>query len=459
MNIPYSEEAEQSVIGSLLYNNLLYEKVFFLKKEHFFLKINQDIFEAILSLILKGSLASPITIAPIFKDHAVIQEAGGMQYWLNLVNNMGPLINIVENAKYIYDLFLRRSMIDISMNCIESSQTFCSDKTINGIIEETELKIFHLQNNNNQTNVFDFRTVLINVVKQAEESSKQHTLIGVTSGLDKLDHHLGGFHKSDLLILAGRPAMGKTALVTSFAFNAAKQACTNLGAKVCFFSLEMSAEQLGLRILGQESKISSDRIRKGLISQKEFQRIEDISKTLYEIPLFIDDTPALTMAGLRTRARRLKKQENIGLIVIDYLQLLRSDRPNENRVQELSEITRGLKALAKELNIPIIALSQLSRAVEQREDKKPQLADLRESGSIEQDADIVMFIYREAYYESRKKPPSGSDKMHEWQSKMANINNMAEVIIAKHRHGAIGSVLLHFDDQTTAFSNLSKDVY
>ncbi|WP_342262174.1 replicative DNA helicase [Alphaproteobacteria bacterium endosymbiont of Tiliacea citrago] len=457
--IPSNLEAEQLVIGALLYNNLLYEKIAFLKKEHFYYKINQEIFEIILKFISKGSLASPITIAPIFKDNEIIKEAGGGEYWVNLVTNIGPIANITSNAQYVYELFLRRSMINISTDCIEVCQKFSADTSIKSIIDDTELKIFQLQNmeNNIQTHTFQF--VLEEVVKKAYDASQQHSLIGITSGLEKVDQHLGGFHKSDLIILAGRPSMGKTALVTSFAFNAAKQACTKLGSKVCFFSLEMSAEQLGLRILGQEANISSDRIRKGIISQKEFEKISSISKELYDVPLFIDDTPALTMAGLRTRARRLMKKEQIGLIVIDYLQLLRSDKAGENRVQELSEITRGLKSLAKELNIPIIALSQLSRAVEQREDKKPQLADLRESGSIEQDADIVMFIYREAYYESRKKPQPGSEKMQEWQLKMSKINNLAELIIAKQRHGPIGSVTLFFDETTTAFSNLSSSEY
>lgn len=455
--IPSSIEAEQAIIGALLYNNLLFEKIAYLKKEHFFHKINQDIYEVILKLIAKGALASPITVSPIFKDHEVIKEAGGEKYWVELVTNIGPIANISSNAQHVYDLYLRRSMIEIAMNCIESAQKFNVDFPIKSIMDDAELKLFQLQNSENSSSMNDFQSVLKIVLEQAKEASQQQSLIGVTSGLDKLDQHLGGFHKSDLIILAGRPSMGKTALVTTFAFNAARQHLTNLGAKVCFFSLEMSGEQLGLRILGQESKVSSDRIRKGIISQKEFQNLEAIAKELYGIPLFIDDTPALTMAGLRTRARRLMKKENIGLIVIDYLQLLRSDRSSENRVQELSEITRGLKALAKELNIPIIALSQLSRAVEQREDKKPLLSDLRESGSIEQDADIVMFIYREAYYESRKKPQSGSDKMQEWQMKMSNIHNVAELIIAKQRHGPIGSVFLHFDEGTTAFTNLHKD--
>lgn len=460
-SIPSNLEAEQSIIGALLYNNLLYERIFFLKSEHFYYKINQDIYEVILKFIMKGSLASPITIAPLFKDNVVIQEAGGEKYWIDLVTNLGPIANITANAKHIYELYLRRAMIEVSMDCIENMQKFDVDQTVNSIIDNVEMKIFKLQQNLESRSILSFDEVLKTVVDNAYSASTKHSLIGITSGLERFDKHLGGFHKSDLIILAGRPSMGKTALVTTFAFNAAKKYLTDpeIGAKVCFFSLEMSAEQLGLRILSQEAVVPSDRIRKGVISQIEFKQIEAVSKNLYDIPLFIDDTPALTMAGLRTRARRLAKKENIGLIIIDYLQLLRSDKSNENRVQELSEITRGLKALAKELNVPIIALSQLSRAVEQREDKQPQLSDLRESGSIEQDADIVLFIYRQAYYESRKKPQPGSEKMQEWQLKMSKIHNLAELIIAKQRHGSIGTVHLHFDENTTKFSNLNQEIY
>lgn len=458
---PTSLQAEQAIIGALLFNNLLYEKIDFLKPNHFYYKLNEEIYVVILKSILRGSLASPITIAPLFKDNVSIKEAGGDQYWIDLVSNFGPIANISANAKHVYELFLRRSMIDISMNCIENVQNFDIDNSIQQIIENTEIELYHLQQDSNNRQIKNFDLILQDVVKEAKTASMQHSLTGVTSGLDKLDQHIGGFHKSDLIILAGRPSMGKTSLVTTFSFNAAKEYLKDnkKGTKVCFFSLEMSASQLGLRILAQEAGVSSERVRKGMISHMEYQKLEEVAKTLYEIPLFLDDSSALTMAGLRTRARRLSKKENIGLIVIDYLQLLRSDRSSENRVQELSEITRGLKALAKELDIPIIALSQLSRAVEQREDKQPQLSDLRESGSIEQDADIVMFIYREAYYESRKKPQSGSEKMQEWQSKMAKIHNVAEIIIAKQRHGAIGNIHIHFDDQTTKFSNLSQEIF
>ena len=380
---------------------------------------------------------------------------------MNLVSGIGSIANIEANANHIYDLFLRRSLINIADESVAKANKFESNKTAQDLIEETEVALFNVSTiRTTERRVKTFQVSLQEAVTQAKKASQQSSLVGVTTGLDHVDQHLGGFHPSDLVILAGRPSMGKTALATTFAFNAAKSFIKDkrTGARVAFFSLEMSAQQLALRVLGQETGISSDRIRKGAISHKEFTHLETKAKELFDVPLFIDDTPGLTMASLRTRSRRLHRQEKIGMIIIDYLQLLSSGGRGgyENRVQELTEITRGLKALAKELDVPVIALSQLSRAVEQREDKQPQLADLRESGSIEQDADVVMFIYRESYYEARKKPPSGSEKMQEWQAKMARIYNIADLIISKQRHGPIGTIHLHFDETVTKFSNLSQ---
>jgi replicative DNA helicase len=296
--------------------------------------------------------------------------------------------------------------------------------------------------------VKDFKHVMSEVINQAKivANSDGHT-VGVSTGLIDVDKHLGGLHKSDLLILAGRPSMGKTALATNIAFYASKHR------PIAFFSLEMSAEQLAMRILAQESGISSDRIRRGAIGHADMNSLQNTAKQLANLPFFIDDTPSLTIAGLRTRARRLVRQEKIALIVIDYLQLINGGGNPEGRVQELSFITRSLKSLAKELNIPVLALSQLSRAVEQREDKRPQLSDLRESGTIEQDADVVMFVFREAYYEARKKPPDGSAKMGSWQENMSKIHDLAELVIAKQRHGPIKTILLHYQDSLTKFGN------
>lgn len=461
MEALYNLEAEQAILGALLYNNLLYEKVSFLEPIHFFHPVHKEIFSTILSMIEKGMLVTPITIAPMFKNNVSIQNAGGDQYWKDLANNIGNIADIEANGSHIYDLFLRRSVIDFGSEVSSKANKVSVDKSALEIIEEAEVSLFNLVvDRSSEKKVKTFKSSLQEAVVQAKKASENNALVGVTSGIESLDLHLGGFHPSDLLILAGRPSMGKTALATCFAFNAAKSYAKNkeTGAKVAFFSLEMSAQQLALRILGQETGIQSDRIRKGSISQKEYLQLEEKAQELADVPLFIDDTAALTMASLRTRARRLQRQENIGFIIIDYLQLLNigGKKSYDNRVQELTEITRGLKALAKELNVPILALSQLSRAVEQREDKQPQLADLRESGSIEQDSDIVMFVYREAYYEARKKPVSGSDKMQEWQMKMAKIYNLADLIIAKQRHGPIGTLNLHFDDNTTKFSNYSN---
>jgi len=429
-----------------------------LESDNFFVPLHKEIFAAIMTMIQKGLLVTPITIAPIFKDNQAVIDAGGEKFWINLVTNIGPIANIEANANHVYDLFLRRSLIFISDDSIAKANTFESNTNAQDLIERAEVSLYNVSTiRGGERKVQSLRSSLEEAVKQAKKASSNSSLVGITTGLDAVDQHMGGFHKSDLVILAGRPSMGKTALATAFAFNAAKSFHKDpeTGAKVVFFSLEMSASQLALRILGQETGVSSDRIRRGAISAKEFALLESKAKELQEIPLFIDDTASLTMAGLRTRARRLNRQEKIGMIVIDYLQLLSAGRGYENRVQELTEITRGLKALAKELDVPVIALSQLSRAVEQREDKQPQLADLRESGSIEQDADMVMFVYREAYYEGRKKPPSGSEKMQEWQHKMAKIFNTADLIIAKQRHGPIGTINLHFDENTTKFGNLS----
>ena len=460
LSLPSSLKAEQAILGALLYNNLLYERISYLRPEHFFNPLHKKIFATILDMINKGQLATPITIAPIFKTDPQVIELGGDDYWVDLVSLVGPISHLSANGKYMYDLFLRREIIKISEKIEEKAKVFESDKNCENLIESVEVDLFNLASTGQQEKrAKTLASSLSIAIEQASKASKMSSLVGVTTGLADVDTHLGGMHPSDLIILAGRPSMGKTALATTMGFNAAKENAKNpeTGAKVLFFSLEMSCEQLALRILGNETGISSDRIRKGAINHKEFITLEEKAKELNSVPFFIDDTAALTMAGIRTRARRLKRQEKIGMIIIDYLQLISSGKSNENRVQELTEITRSLKALAKEINVPVIALSQLSRAVEQREDKQPQLSDLRESGSIEQDSDVVMFVYRQAYYEARKKPQSGSDKMQEWQLNMSKIYNLADLIVAKQRHGPIGTIHLHFDENTTKFSNLGKE--
>jgi replicative DNA helicase len=457
---PHHHEIEQGLLSILLYNNQNYERLpDGFVSDFFYDPIHQKIFQAIQHLIQKGRVANPVTLSAFFQG----PEAQEVQKTLaQLGSSLVPSVNLVDYALQIYDLYLRRQLVSLSQNI----QQGAFDVKLEGPdakkqIEAIEAQLYFLSALGHERSAQPFSSALQVAISSAEKAyQRDGHIVGVTTGFIDLDKLLGGLHPSDLLILAGRPSMGKTALATNIAFNAALTKLKkkdSSGAGVAFFSLEMSAEQLAMRLLGQESGIPSDRIRRGAIDQKSFSSFLEVARNLSDLPLFIDDTPALSVSSLLARARRLKRKEDIGLIVIDYLQLLTSGRNQaESRVQELSEITRGLKALAKELNVPVLALSQLSRAVELREDKRPQLADLRESGSIEQDADVVMFVYREEYYEERKKPSAGSDKMSSWQEKMSSIYNLAEVVIAKQRHGPISNVLLHFDGQKTRFSNYVK---
>jgi replicative DNA helicase len=366
-------------------------------------------------------------------------------------------------GRLIYELHLRRQLIHLGHTLVENASQASLEKNPSDFIEEAEQSLYDLATTGSgEKTAVSFEEALTKSLVTARNAFKrQNRLVGITSGLSELDKWLGGLHPSDLLILAGRPSMGKTALATNIAFNAAKalHRQKESGAATVFFSLEMSDEQLAMRMLSSESGVVSDKIRRGELTDQDFNAFADVSRELGQLPLFIDDTPALTLSALRTRARRLKRKENIGLIVIDYLQLLQigGSRRSDNRVQELSEITRGLKALAKELHVPIIALSQLSRAVESRDDKRPQLADLRESGSIEQDADVVMFVYRQAYYEERKAPENGTPEHAEWVEKMNRIHNVAELILAKQRHGPVGTLKLFFDSTLTKFRDLEKN--
>lgn len=459
--IPYNHEVEQAFLSILLHDNYAYENVpDFLKIDHFYDALHQRIFKAVTLFIQKGHLASPITLAQYFKAES---QGTAAAYLASLATVLVPARNLRDYAQQIYDLYLRRQLIALGSTIIHEAQTIdLEGPTPQQHIESIEHQLFQMTSLDQSRAIQPFSYALHDAIVSAEAAYKRDShIVGITTGFIDLDRLLGGLHPSDLVILAGRPSMGKTALATNIAFNTAlvklKQG-TDEGAGVGFFSLEMSATQLAMRLLGQETGIPSDRIRRGAIEQSHFPAFVEVARNLSELPLFIDDTPALSVASLLTRARRLKRKENIGLVVIDYLQLLTTGRSHsENRVQELSEITRGLKALAKELNIPVLALSQLSRAVEQREDKRPQLADLRESGSIEQDADVVMFVYREEYYEARKKPSEGSEKMGAWQAHMSDIYNLAEVMIAKQRHGPISTVYMHFDGQKTKFSNFIKD--
>ena len=461
--LPMNLEAEQALLASLLTNNKAYEKISdFLGPNHFYDNINSKIFEAISKLIENNQLADPLTLKNYFLQKNELDLIGGDKYLIELAKNSTILSNVSEYGKVIYDLFQRREVIKISDDIIHEAHTFDLETDALGIIEKAESKLFNLSSTGETSKDFKtFSTSLSQAINSAEAAYKREGhLSGIPTGFVDLDQLLGGLHKTDLIILAGRPSMGKTALATNIAFkmaNVNSMDDKNKNNVVGFFSLEMSSEQLATRILAEDSSISSEKIRRGEMNSNDFQKIVKSSQNLGELSLFIDDSPNLSIAALRTRARRLKRKHNLDIIIIDYLQLLRPTlaRP-DNRVLEIAEMTRNLKALSKELNIPVLCLSQLSRQVEQRDDKRPQLSDLRESGAIEQDADVVMFVYREEYYLERKEPSTGSEDYQKWQEKMSKIHNVAEVIVAKQRHGPIGKVNLHFEGAITKFSNLAK---
>ncbi|MGE0260501.1 MAG: replicative DNA helicase, partial [Alphaproteobacteria bacterium] len=462
---PANTEAEQALLGAMLINNAAYHRVAeFLLQEHFGNAVHGRIYGAIGKLVERGLIADPVTLKNLFDQDGALAEIGGAQYLAHLVNSAVTIINAEHYGRTIHDLYLRRELITVGQDIVTEAFEHDLDDPATEQIERAEAKLFELASSGQaEGGPREFRVALTSAITMAQAAFKRDgKIVGVATGFTDLDKKLGGLHPSDLVILAGRPSMGKTALATNIAFNAAKAwqpargpdgridltRPAEDGAVVAFFSLEMSAEQLATRILAEASGTSSDKIRRGEIRREDFDRFVMASQHLASVPLFIDDTPALSLAALRTRARRLKRQHGLGLIVIDYLQLMRPSVAKgvpENRVQEISEITRGLKAIAKELDVPILALSQLSRAVEQREDKWPMLADLRESGSIEQDADVVMFIFREEYYLSRgepaRRPEESDDKFNDrydrWKERCEAAFATAEVIIAKQRHGPI----------------------
>ncbi|MDR3285438.1 MAG: replicative DNA helicase [Holosporales bacterium] len=462
--VPHNIEAEKSLLGGILLNNHAIEQVSdFLKAEHFYSTAHGKIYYAIQILTDRNQVADPITLKDFFNNEEELKSIGGAEYFVELANSVVSLLNTLDYGRIIFDTFVRRQLISISQETTDECRTVDIENSAVEIVENIEKKLYNLvELGQGKNTTIAFRDALVQAIETAEAAFKRDShVVGVTSGLLDVDRWLGGLHKSDLLIIAGRPSMGKTALATNIAFNAARSHLSKPteGAKVAFFSLEMSAEQLAMRILASECGISSDKIRRGSIRKEDFPKFVEISRQISNTELYIDDTPGLSLASLRSRARRLKRQHNIGLIVIDYLQLIdaASRRTADNRVQEVSAITRNLKTLAKELNIPVLALSQLSRAVEQRDDKRPQLSDLRESGSIEQDADVVLFIYREEYYQARKEPKEGTEEHAQWQKLMNEVYNQAELIIAKQRHGPVGTIKLFFDGQLTKFGNIGID--
>ncbi len=462
---PYNLEAEQGILGVLLLDNSMMERVGdFLKSFHFADAIHGKIFEGICRFAERGQIADPITLKDYFDRDKGLEPVGGASYLVDLANSVMSMSNAADYGKVIYDLYLRRELLKIGQDICENIKTYEFDTTASNQIEQAEKQLFDLATKGQTSGgLLPFSLAIADALETAEMAYKRDShIVGVTTGLIDMDKYLGGLHPSDLLILAGRPSMGKTTLATNIAFNAARAVLEQdpNGAPVAFFSLEMSSEQLASRILASEAGVSSDKIRRGDIQADDFPKFVEVTRTLQELPLFIDDTPGVTINAIRNRCRRLKRQHGLGLIVIDYLQLIEAGgikRGGDNRTQEISDISRGLKSIAKDLDVPVVALSQLSRQVEQREDKRPQLSDLRESGSIEQDADVVMFVYREEYYLERRRPPEGTDKYLQWQEEMNKVYKQAEVIIAKQRHGPVGTLKLHFDGALTKFSNLTEN--
>lgn len=470
LSVPHSIEAEQQLLGAILTNNDLFDRIAqILRAEHFYDPVHARIFETAAARIAKNNLASPVTLKAFLEDDAGLAELGGPAYLMRLAGAAISSFAVRDYAEMIYDLAIRRELIDVGNEIAAKAARVDVQSEPKEQIVEAEQKLYALAEQGQTEQGFQsFLTAVTDAVKVANAAyQREGGLAGVSTGLIDMDKKLGGLHRSDLLILAGRPSMGKTSLATNVAFNIArayKKGITASGEEgaidggvVGFFSLEMSAEQLASRILSEVAEIPSNQIRRGDFTESEFRRIVDAAKELEAAPLFIDDTPALPISQLAARARRLKRTHGLDALFVDYLQLVRGTGRSENRVNEISEITMGLKAIAKELDIPVVALSQLSRQVENREDKRPQLSDLRESGSIEQDADVVMFVFREEYYKEREKPGDHElDKMAIWQDEMERLHGKAEVVIGKQRHGPIGTVELSFEGQFTRFGNLVK---
>ena len=471
--LPANIEAEAAFLGAVLIDNRVIEELQApLRPDHFFEPLHERIYERILKLLERSATASPVTLKPYFEADEALRELGGTTYLAGLTQDGLGLLAAGELAQQIYDLALLRELVSVGRGLVEGALDTSDDVAPMERVAEAEAQLYKVAEGAATGNeASSFRKAAMEAIKMAEAAMNSGGgLSGKTTGLEVIDRKTSGLHNSDLVILAGRPGMGKTSLATNIAFNCAEEHLKwqsdggefQYGAPVAFFSLEMSADQLATRILAEQAEISSESLRSGKLTRDEFQKLSFASQRLAELPLYIDDTPALTIAALRTRARRMKRKHDIGLIVVDYLQLLQgSGRANDNRVNEISEISRGLKTLAKELSVPVIALSQLSRAVEQREDKRPQLSDLRESGSIEQDADMVWFIYRGDYYHLSLKPdtPDGSssedakEKYRQWEEKHEELVGRATLIVAKQRHGSTGNVPLHFQAEITKFTS------
>lgn len=476
--LPQNIEAEQALLGAILANNKAFEKISeFLKPQHFADSTHAKIFEVISKLITRGHIADVITLKNFFEQEGTLSEVGGHQYLIKLADSATPLTNAEYYAQFIYDKYLRRELIATGFDIVNEAAKEDLDSDAMEQIETAEKKLFELANQGEHQGGFvDFGQALTSSLGHIEAAyQKEGKISGWPTSLDALDAKTGGLNDSDLIIIAGRPAMGKTALATNMAYNVAEYMLHNKGIDssrrgVAFFSLEMSADQLASRILSTVTQTNGHRMRTGELDNAEFTRIAAAVRELEKIPLYIDDTPGLNINSIRTRARRLKRNKGLGCIVIDYIQLImgtNSKKTEGNRVQELSEISRGLKILAKELSVPVIALSQLNRGVEQRDDKRPLMSDLRESGSIEQDADIVMFVFRENYYIQNEEPKQKAGeapehlqkRIEDWEARKRATQNLCEVIIGKQRHGSTGTVQLFWNGEFAQFGNLAKEEY
>lgn len=462
--IPANIKAEQMLLGAVLINHSLLEQVNeFLRPEHFYEIIHQKIYYSIEVLAEKGITPSVVTLKSMLDKDELFNEIQGDEYLVRLTTMAMVVINTHDYGKIIFDLAIKRNLIQIGEDIVNSAYSSTLEQSGSEQLEMAETKLFDLAteglNEKSFVSIKDHVSASLDSINRAMKNSDHVT--GISTGMRDLDTKLSGFHNSDLIIIAARPSMGKTAFAINFAINSCKALLSKADPNkpkpsVGFFSLEMSSEQIATRILSMMTKIDSTALRSGKVNEEHYNDLRKSAAELSDLPFFVDDTPALSISAIRTRARKLKRKHNLSILFIDYLQLLRGTHKSENRVLEISEITQGLKALAKELNIPVIALSQLSRAVEQREDKRPMLSDLRESGSIEQDADIVMFIYREEYYLKRKEPKPDDPKYSQWMEQVSKAHNIAELIVAKHRNGSIGNVLLYYIDKYSTIGNLDN---
>ena len=470
---PYSQEAEQALLGALLYDNEIFHRVSgIVKAKHFYNPIHVRIFDSIATLVEHGKLADAIVLKNRFAQDDTLVDIGGVEYLARLLHDAPSGSAAPEYAKLIFDLAMRRELIRLGADISSDAKDMENDADAIQQIANAEGQLFSLAEVGTVQGGFEsFDQSLLKSIEMATAAfSRDGSLSGISTGLLDMDRQLSGLHRSDLIILAGRPSMGKSSLAMNIAFHAAKAfkeerdengiLKTVNGARVAFFSLEMSSEQLATRLLAEQAEISSFHIRRGDITAEQFEVVRDAADEINSIPLYIDDTGGISIGQMAARSRRLKRMEGLDLIVVDYLQLLTGGsrmKSSDNRVQEVSMITQGLKALAKELDVPVLALAQLSRQVEQRDDKRPQLSDLRESGSIEQDADVVMFVYREEYYKARMEPTEGTEEHMKWQEEMEQLHGKAEVIVGKQRHGPIGTIKLSFRAELTKFGNLAEE--